>query len=144
MRKIFIGLSLLGSMSAFAEFDLKGFGKDLDAAIERAGMSTDLYFSCSSKGEQVIEDLIQTIKKTALKLPVENSEQLAADLENSYRKIFDCEENIQKALKMGFTNSEIQEAIQRSEERQMNTSGKRYFDLEAFERDMEETISNID
>jgi hypothetical protein len=125
------------------QFDLKGFEKDLDVAIERAGMSTDLYFACSSKGNEATEDLIQSIKKTAKKLPVDNSDQIAANLEKSYRGIFNCDANIKNALQMGFTNSEIQKAIERSEERKTNPSGSSSFDLEAFERDLEETLSNM-
>lgn len=106
-------------------------------------METDLYFACSSEGEEQTNKMIQAIKTKAQNLPVENAQQIAGNLETSYKGVFNCEANIQKALQMGFTKNEIDSAIERSKKRKAKNSEESSIDFEAFERDLDIIFSKM-
>jgi Holliday junction resolvasome RuvABC DNA-binding subunit len=142
MKKLLIGLTLLASMSAFATFDLDAYEKNLDTAIEQAGMSTDLYFSCSKTGKIETKKLIKKIKDGTTKLPVENAGEIADQLESEYNEIFSCDNTVRKALALGFTNDEIDSAINKAEVKKEQT-GASGFDPELFSKQLDEILSDL-
>lgn len=142
MKTLTASFFILFACSTHA-FDLERFERDLDNAIERASISTDLRFSCSEKGREATAKLIESIKETSLRLPVRDAEKIAINLEKEYKKVFNCEERIKEALKLGFTNDEIQAAIKRNSDDSGKEGSTGSIDWKTFERELQEAADRV-
>lgn len=93
--------------------DWSQFRADTKTEAQSAAIETDLYFACSESGSKESRSFVAAMNNGMPFASDGHEVQVEDKMIASYERVYDCKQNIKKALVAGLTKTQILEAVER-------------------------------